>query len=161
MQRCEVQRRITSSSAVNYFTAFTSLSIITTILNNAPCLLIYIKTPHPHSPSNVLLCALCISDVIAGLVAQPPSISTTITIESGYEFENLSRSAGVVITSSSNVLCLLTLLVTTDHYLAICHLLQYYEFATVMKHKILAFIVFTVSTLVGPICFLLQLNIFL
>ena len=152
-----------STSSVNYFTAFTSLSIITAIpaiLGNALCLLIYIKTPNFHSPSNVLLCALCISDLIVGLVAQPLSIATTIAIESGYVFENLWRSAGVVITSLSNVSCLLTLLVTTDRYLAICHPLRYYEFATAKKYKILAIIAFTVSTPMGPICFLLQLNIF-
>ena len=162
MQLCDVQLTIMKTTALNHFIASTYLSIlaaIPAILGNALCIFIHIKTRSLHSPSNILVCALCISDLAVGIVAQPLSISTTIAVETGHKFENLWMLAGTAIISSSSVSCLLTFLVTADRYFAICHPLRYYEFATAKNYKIISSIAFCISSSMGPICSLLYINV--
>ena len=120
------------------------LSIPTTILTiicNTVFFITLLKTSSLHTPSNILLGAMCVTDLLAGLVCQPLYIAYLLREPSP------SRSSIIkALNFAYNVSCwnslFCSLLITLDRYVAICYPYRYQEHATCRKYVYVAFCTF-------------------
>ena len=126
-----------------------SLSIPPTILTIAGNIIFFItllKTPSLHTPSNTLLGALCVTDLLAGLVCQPLSMSVLLSKPApccpplliAYDISFKLSSANSFVYS---------LLITLDRYVAIQYPYQYLEYASCTKYAYTATGLFILSTI--------------
>ncbi|XP_051801246.1 trace amine-associated receptor 13c-like [Acanthochromis polyacanthus] len=119
---CRGLRR-SRSEAVLLYTLLSSISVITVALN----LLVIISISHfkqLHTPTNVLLLSLAVSDLLVGLLVMP--VETVRFIETCWLLGDLmcalSYMTGFTLTSASvgNMV-----LISMDRFVAICYPLQY------------------------------------
>uniref|UniRef100_A0A3Q1EWB5 Trace amine-associated receptor 13c-like n=1 Tax=Acanthochromis polyacanthus TaxID=80966 RepID=A0A3Q1EWB5_9TELE len=115
--------RRSRSEAVLLYTLLSSISVITVALN----LLVIISISHfkqLHTPTNVLLLSLAVSDLLVGLLVMP--VETVRFIETCWLLGDLmcalSYMTGFTLTSASvgNMV-----LISMDRFVAICYPLQY------------------------------------
>lgn len=136
------------SSAV--LIALDIIPALLTILVNTVFMATLIKTKSLHVPSNVFLGALCMSDLLVGLVVQPTYIAYQISIVLKHE----SRSLRVMVRYSVRIISGLSFIfasfVTADRYFAICHPFQYRLQATCKRYLIMAALVCIFYCTISP-----------
>ena len=121
------------------FVILDSLSAIVSLAGNSLVMVTIWRTPRLHSPSNVLLAGLALSDLGVGLVYQPARIftiiiSTTTKMEDQCHLDHVSL---LVLTFASIFLMGISFLtvvaISVDRYLALRLHLRYRELVTVKK----------------------------
>ena len=120
---------------IKIFFALDVVPAFMTIIGNSVFLLTLIRTRSLHKPSNILLGALCISDLLVGLVSRPLYISLLIKMLLGYEM----NAELVLAVHFTFILCCglsfnLAVYISIDRYVAICHPFFYQQFVTCKKY---------------------------
>ena len=112
-----------------------------TIFGNIIFLITLIKTKSLHTPSNIILGALCFSDLLVGFIAQPVCITFYFQAVVARKI-NQTRVAisGLISHLCVGLSLVYTLLGSIDRYLAICQPYQYHAKATNKTHLIIVFI---------------------
>ena len=119
---------------------FSILPMILTIIGNTVFFITLLKTSSLHKPSNVLLGALCITDLLVGVLCQPLNIVIVLS--------NLPvvpccppyvKAYNFIFWLSSSNSFVLSLLITLDRYVAIRHPYRYLAIATCRKHTYIVF----------------------
>ena len=110
------------------------LCLVTTLANLLVIISIW-RTPSLHSPSNILLVGLALSDLGVGLVTFPASIISNIAkLLRGV---SLFCEAYITETTTGNALCAVSLLtlaaISLDHFIAIHYHLRYREIVTIKR----------------------------
>ena len=112
-----------------------SFSFLTAVAGNAVVILVVWKTPALHTPSNVFLCCLAISDLTVGLIAQPcfviHKIGELLQNHSMYcTTRILSESVGYITTGTS---VLIMTGIAIERYLALYLHLRYKQIITTKR----------------------------
>ena len=104
-------------------------------LTNVLVLISILKTPSLHTPSNILLVGLSLSDLGVGIVVQPISMVTDIAKIN--QLAELFCRSSLALGSTGYCLCGVSLLILTaislDRYIAIYYHLRYNEIVTVKR----------------------------
>ena len=119
---------------------------VLTIPGNIIFFITLLKTPSLHTPSNTLLGSLCVTDLLAGLVCQPLSMSVLLSkpapccppVLIAYDISFKLSSANSLV---------LSLLITLDRYAAIQYPYRYLEYASCRKYVYTATGLFILSTI--------------
>ncbi|KAK0156340.1 Trace amine-associated receptor 7a [Merluccius polli] len=121
------------SEAVFYYTVLSSIALLTVVLN----LLVVISISHfrkLHTPTNLLLLSLAVSDLLVGLLVMP--VETVRITDScwrmGTYMCSLASLLSYILTSASvgNVV-----LISVERYVAICYPLHYHTMVTQQRTK--------------------------
>ena len=112
------------------------LPIILTVVGNVVCLLTLLKTTSLHTPANVFIGALCLSDLFVGFVVQPLYISNK-NAQMDYDFSlvPVEFCAYIIGTSCSFVIAMM---ISVDRYVAICHPFYYTRTANCKTNMVVA-----------------------
>ena len=135
---CHSQEEIREKEKLNAI--ITSIMVINilpalwTIAGNAICIFTFAKTRSLHTPSNVLVGALCATDLYAGLVLQPLLLTFCLMIPSNTDISDIVTRFATCLYFGGQLSFSLTYLVTIDRYIAICHPFRYTEFVTIRKY---------------------------
>ena len=115
---------------------------IATIIANGLFLVILCKSRRLHVPSNILIGALCWSDLTVGIVAQMFYLMILFLIEGDVIVSDaLLNSFHILFTFCSGSSCLIVAVISLDRYTAVSHPYKYRRYATCKTH------VFIVTTL--------------
>ena len=124
-------------------------SALLTIIGNTAFLFTLLKTSSLHTPLNVLLGALCITDLLAGVLGQPLIISLlvikpccSLLLKKAFDF------SFILITVSSYIYILL---ISLDRFIAVCYPFRYSEHATCWSYAYISaglFILITIYAIV-------------
>ena len=141
------------------FAIVNMLNIVGTILSNLVALLALIKQRTLHNPSNTLLGAMCLGNIISVLLVHTVYEHMLGCIQSSTT-ECLTNEI-VTVFHANFVTCkgitsFITTMVSVDRYLAICHPFQYLGTATIKKY-ILITIVFSGIWAAYSLCLILIL----
>ena len=134
--------------------SFSIPAAILTIFLNTIFLITLFKTHSLHTPSNVLLGALCVTDLLAGVLCQPLFIAILLS-KLGSFFSSLIKAYNFVFTLSSINSFICSLLITLDRYAAIHYPYRYLERASCRKYVYASFGLFALSVVHAAITFLL------
>lgn len=111
---------------------------ILSVFANMILIMAIVRTPSLRIPSNTLLCALCVSDLLVGLVSQPIFLAVLFKVQLGQEPDTALLSAfflsNIIFNGMSFVL---VLYITIDRYVAICHPFPYQAKVTCKRYIIL------------------------
>lgn len=120
-----------------------------TIIANALLIVTILKTSSLQTPSNILVGALCMSDFLVGIFAQPLFIMLLVYAQAGLDFRSLVH----IFWYSGRILGAMSftymLYVTLDRYYAICHPFKYQRFVT-CKRLIYLLVGTTIVTIALP-----------
>lgn len=131
-----------SSTAIKTFLAFDVPIAILTILGNCIFIFTLLKTRSLQTPSNMLLGALCLSDLLVGFIVQPLYASFLVRLESEHIIDkSLCDVAYSIFYLCGGLSFLYAIAVSIDRYIAICHPFIYHAKATCRKHMFVASIV--------------------
>ncbi len=123
---------------------------IIAILVNTVCLVTLIRTRSLHTPSNILLGALCVSDLLVGLLAQPFCLVFLFLLYDGNKNYCIWREICVVLYRQCAGLSFLFLsLMSIDRCIAVCYPFKYQRFATCKRYAYL-------SVTIGAVCIVLS-----
>ena len=129
-------------SSANFIIVCSSIfPTIVTIAGNTVFLITLSRTFLLHTPSNVLLGALCVTDLLAGLVCQPMFISVLLS-KPGPNYVPLIKTFNCFFSMSCLNSFLCSLLITLDRYAAICYPYRYRELATCKKYVLITLCIF-------------------
>lgn len=110
-----------------------------TIVGNSIFMLTLIKNRELHTPSNMLLGALCFSDLLVGYIVHPMLFSFYFKVELQREYDVL---IGKIVYTSSDICIglsfLFAVIVSLDRYAAICYPYRYHVLASCKTHLWLA-----------------------
>ena len=127
---------------------FAAIPLILTITGNAIFFITLLKTSSLHTPSNVLLGAMCLTDLLAGVLVQPWSIALI--------FMNFDPCCPPMLNEYNFVFRLtvinsfiFTLLIALDRFVATCYPYRYMMHATCRKHVYAACSIFVLSVIYG------------
>ena len=130
---CTAQRGMSDPGWITHVIVLYCIDIpptLITVIGNIICIFALVKTPSLQRPSNIWVGALCVSDLIVGLLAQPIYYGSLVSMITG-------KAAEVLWMASTNVAILLGTLsffmayfVTLDRYLAICYPFWYARVVT-------------------------------
>ena len=118
---------------------------ITAIVGNAICITAIVKNPTLQTTSNMWVGALCVSDIIVGLIGQPVYYASLISIITGQKTRKIwlaSTNGTILLTNTS---FFIAYFVTVDRYVAICHPFMYARLATKKKCIFGAFLAIVLS----------------
>lgn len=108
-----------------------------TIFGNIIFFITLIKTKSLHTPSNIILGALCFSDLLVGFIVQPIDLifyfRTVVARQINQNIAILGHLTSQLCVGLSFVY---TLVGSIDRYLAICHPYRYHAQATNKRHLI-------------------------
>ena len=108
---------------------------IMTILGNSTFMLTLIKNRALHTPSNMLLGALCFSDLLIGYVVHPMYFGFYFKVELQRQYDALLHK---IVRISSDICVglsfMFAVLVSLDRYAAICHPYRYHVLASCKTH---------------------------
>ena len=140
----------TVSINVITFLALDFITAILTIAGNGIFMLTLIKYSVLHTPSNMLLAALCFSDLLVGFVLHPMHLSFFFKLEVQciYDFSHRQITftvANIFIGMSF----LFGVIVSLDRYVAICHPYQYHTSASCKTHICIAILAAMTLVTVG------------
>ena len=145
-------------SSHSYIIAGFSLSsAILTIICNAVFFVTLLKTSSLHTPSNVLLGALCVTDLLARVLCQPLFIALVLS-NPGPCCTLLARTFYFIYDLSCWNSFICTLMVTLDRYAAICYPYRYRAHATCRKYIYSTVSIFALTTIHATIKFRLYKN---
>ena len=136
---CKAPTEITTAllNNIKIFLALDIIPAIATVVGNSVFLLTLIRTKSLHRPSNILLGALCVSDLLVGYITRPLYICFLIKILLKHEVTaELSFALGISFLLCSGLSFNLAVHITIDRYVAICHPFFYHTFATCKKYII-------------------------
>ena len=120
---------------IKIFFALDIIPAIATVVGNSVFLLTLIRTKSLHRPSNILLGALCVSDLLVGYVTRPLYVCFLIKILLKQEITvELSVALEISFLLCSGLSFNLAVHITIDRYVAICHPFFYHTFATCKKY---------------------------
>lgn len=132
---------------------FTASSAILNIICNTVFFITLLKTSSLHTPSNVLLGALCVTDLLAGVLCQPLFIALLLSNPGPCCIPLASAFYFIYDLSCWNsFIC--TLLITLDRYAAICHPYRYRALATYRKYIYSTLGIFALTTIHATIKFM-------
>ena len=118
-----------------------SVSSLTAVAGNAVVILVVWKTPALHTPSNVFLCCLAISDLTVGLIAQPlfviHKIGELLQNHSMYCTTRILTESVGYITAGTSVLIMTGIAI--ERYLALYLHLRYKQIITTKRILVAAF----------------------
>lgn len=123
---------------------------IITIPGNIVFFITLLKTSSLHTPSNTLLGALCVTDLLAGLVCQPLSMSILLSEPAPCCPPQVIAYVMSFMLSSANSF-VLSLLITLDRYAAIHYPYRYLEHASCRKYVYTAAGLFITSIIYGMV----------
>ena len=127
-------------SIVTNITAFLTLDIIIaliTIIGNSIFIFTLIKIETLHTPSNVLLGALCTSDLLVGFVTQPIYLTFLLLIRFKNSIDVVLLLVGTTsFLFTSGLSFTFVGIISFDRYLAICRPYWYLKHATCKTHFI-------------------------
>lgn len=132
----EITNRIKISSAI--LIAIDVVPALLTVLLNVIFMVTLIKTRILHTPSNVFLGALCITDFLVGFIAQPIFIAYQFSIVTNSESHTLRVLLRYVVCVVSGLSFIFASFVTVDRYVAICHPFVYQQKATCKRYLAIA-----------------------
>ena len=156
-------RRPIEHHTVQYsFVIVDSISAIASIVGNSLVLVTIWRTPRLHSPSNVLLAGLALSDLGAGLVCQPARIVAIITPTTSLT-KNYALTLMLLMYLFTEFSLLTLAAISVDRYLALRLHLRYRELVTVKRVLISLLITWMVILLVKflPLAFVQNVSIFM
>eukprot|EP00794_Sanderia_malayensis_P005399 gene5399-6075_t len=113
---------------------FCALNAVLTIFGNGVFLATLFKTTSLHTPSNSLLAAMCISDIVAGFTMQPIMLAKNIFILKGDEGKILNYTHRILWNSFNGFSFLLVVTVGIDRYIAVCHPFAYERIITCKRY---------------------------
>ncbi len=118
------------------------LPFILTIIGNILCLLTLLKTRPLHTPANVFLGALCISDLFVGFIVQPLFLTNiNARIHNGLANAELSTAEFYVILIGAGCSFTIGILISIDRYIAICHPFYHVRVADCKKYVLIVAVV--------------------
>ncbi len=104
------------------------IPILLTIIGNTICLLTLVKTSTLHTPSNVFLGALCISDLFVGFVVHPLFIiNANAMMNNDRRLERAEFCASVMGASCSSFIAMM---ISIDRCMAVCYPFAYIRMAS-------------------------------
>ena len=113
---------------------------ITNIIGNLVFIITLSKTRSLHTPSNVLLGALAVGDLIVGLFCQPCYSALLIAKITYQDYASILHIVHrTMLTICTRYSCLFSCLVSMDRYIAICHPFFYHRTATCKRNVFIAF----------------------
>ena len=118
-----------------------SLSIPPTLLaiaGNSIFVLTFIKTRALQTPSNLLLSALCVADLMVGLIYEPLFITFLFGLRYGYHSSTLTIAYFILFELFAGLSGELSFVISLDRYLAICHPFWYHSRVTCKGYLVLA-----------------------
>ena len=120
------------TAAVNFIPA------LLTVIINGGLLALFIKTRSLHNPPNVFLGALCFSDLLVGVIAQPLYLCIIFAVVSSID---LNFSLGLAFILSMIIFAgmsyILVFYITLDVYYAVCYPFKYGRFCTCKRYLLL------------------------
>eukprot|EP00112_Aurelia_sp_Birch-Aquarium-sp1_P005612 Seg1640.7 transcript_id=Seg1640.7/GoldUCD/mRNA.D3Y31 product="Trace amine-associated receptor 1" protein_id=Seg1640.7/GoldUCD/D3Y31 len=125
----------TVSSNVIIFLAVDFLIATLTIAGNSIFILALIKARELHTPSNMLLGALCLSDLLVGFIVHP--MFFTLYLKALLQREHDQTIEKIIFTAQhicTGMSFLFGVIVSLDRYAAICHPYRYHIFANCKTH---------------------------
>ncbi|XP_065059989.1 5-hydroxytryptamine receptor 1D-like [Rhopilema esculentum] len=122
-----------------YVTAAVNLiPALLTVIVNGGLLALFIKTRSLHNPPTVFLGALCLSDLLVGVISQPLYLCIIFTVVSSI---NPSFSLGLAFFLSMIIFAgmsyILVFYITLDVYFAVCYPFKYERFCTCKRFLLL------------------------
>ena len=119
------------------FAVVNVLVLVGTILSNLIALVALVKQRTLHSPSNTLLGAMCLGDILSALFVHTVyehllrclrgDTTTRVT-------NNIVTSFHANFAACKGIICFLTATVSLDRYLAICYPFKYLSTVTIVKY---------------------------
>ena len=143
--------------AVPYiFVILDSVSAIVSVVGNSLVLVTIWRTPRLHSPSNVLLAGLALSDLGVGLVCQPARIVWTLTVATKKMTNDAEFQIFELLIFVFAEFSFLTLMaISVERYLALRLHLRYRELVTIKRVSM----ALVVTWVVGVLTYVLLLSI--
>lgn len=141
---CQYITSLSNNSGIAIaFITIALLGSFVAVLGNLLCIITFSRTRSLHSPSNLLLGALCITDLIMGLITQPLyqalQVVQLATGKSNCVLRRVYVSSAYLLTGWS---CFSTGMISLDRYLAICHPYLYLRVVTCKKYAIISGMVY-------------------
>ncbi|XP_065061406.1 trace amine-associated receptor 1-like [Rhopilema esculentum] len=124
----------TVAAHIKAFLALDSLVALLTIVGNCIFMATLMKKSRLHTPSNMLLGALCVSDIFIGIAVQPLWIIEFSSFLNDKPFEKLSLIKRTLTLVCVGLSFQFLGLVSVDRYTAICHPFMYFAKATCRTH---------------------------
>lgn len=123
---------------LSFITAIDTMAAILTIFLCLVFMVTLVKTRALHTPSNMLLGGLCISDILVGIVVQPVFLLDIIQKNRCAITRSVSFALQVAVALCCGWSFLFVLLITLDRFAAIHYPFRYEAAATVKTHVIIA-----------------------
>ena len=130
-----------SSQNILVAVGFSVPPTILTVIGNTVFLITLLKTASLHTPSNALLGALCVTDLLVGLLCQPMHI-TVLLSKPGPCCPPLIKAFNFIYYWSCWNSFFYSLLITLDRYAAICYPYKYRQLARCRKYIYLTLSIF-------------------
>ncbi len=137
LPNCMGRLNISENSVTINLTTITAMGTMTSILTLILCVMFMVtlvKTRALHTPSNMLLGGLCISDILVGLVVQPIFLLDINQKNRCAITKNVSFSLQLTVALCCGWSFLFVVLITLDRFAAIHYPFRYECAATVKTH---------------------------
>ena len=129
------------------FCILDAIPAVLTLVENGVFIRTLIKTKVLHTPSNILLGAMSVSDFLVGLTVQPIIILRTVFMLTGREHRILNYVYFITCALCGGLSFLFASLISVDRYVAICHPFVYGRLSTCKMHTCVVAIAGTIWTL--------------
>ena len=138
---------------------------ILTIAGNSIFMITLIKNKKLHTPSNMLLGALCFSDLLVGYLLQPMYLGFYFKVElqvtTPKEMSPIRDKIYTVGTITVALSFLFAAIISVDRYVAICHPYRYHASASCKTHIWIAILSSMAWTIVPIICHVIDEQVIL
>ena len=157
----ELRNKETLNAIITSIKIFDILLALWTIAGNAICIFTLARTRSLHTPSNILVGALCVTDLYAGLVIQPIFLSICFTLPSQNDVSSLyAGSIPASYFGAVSSFCL-TYLVTMDRYFAVCHPFRYTAAVTASRYYFIIFMTLLTTAMMTVVAEYYRYDVFI